>query len=166
MGSGKTTVGKILAEKLALPFMDLDEEIEKSENLSIPEIFNSRGEIYFRKLENKILKEILISQESFVLAVGGGTPCYGDAIKIMKESPNAIVIYLRTPIGILAKRLFSQKSLRPLISHLKTFEDLTEFVGIHVFERSSFYSRAHFIIDTADDEPVSVAEKIKKIIVD
>lgn len=163
MASGKTAVGKILANQLAVPFIDLDDAIETAVNLPIPEIFASKGEIFFRNQEAKILKEILSSHENFVLATGGGTPCYGDSLKIMKETPNAAVIYLRTPISVLAHRLESEKSFRPLIAHVNTLDELTEFIGIHVFERSRFYHQAHFTIDTGTDSELEVAEKIVKI---
>lgn len=160
MGCGKSAVGKILAENRSISFIDLDHEIEKSLELSIPEIFASKGEIFFRKQENKILKEILTVPDNFILATGGGTPCYGNSLKIMKETPNTTVIYLRTPISVLAQRLFLEKSNRPLIAHLNTLEQVTEFIGIHIFERSQFYNQAHFTLDTGNQSAATVAAEI------
>lgn len=160
MASGKSTVGKILADKLRMSFIDLDATIEKSLNLTIPEIFKNRGEIYFRKQENSILKNILKTKDNFIMATGGGTPCYGDSLKMMLENEKTLIVYLRTPISLLAKRLFKEKSERPLISHLKSMEDLSEFIGIHIFERSSFYNQAEIIIDIKSESEEKVAETI------
>ncbi len=82
MGSGKSSVGKKLAEVLGISFMDLDDEIEKREHISIQKIFSKKGEIYFRKIEKEVLQTILIKRDSFVLATGGGTPCYADSMNI------------------------------------------------------------------------------------
>ena len=76
MGSGKSAIGSFLSEKLQIPFYDLDSEIEKIEQISIAKLFQTKGEIYFRKTENEVLKKILALEENFVLSLGGGTPCY------------------------------------------------------------------------------------------
>lgn len=76
MGSGKTTLGKKLANKLGYAFFDLDELIEEQEKLSISEIFSKQGENYFRTVEQKILHKKLITNQPLVLSVGGGTPCF------------------------------------------------------------------------------------------
>jgi len=76
MGSGKSTVGHHLAKKLYLTFTDLDNHIEKKENKTISEIFNEKGEIYFRKKEHEYLKQFINENDSYVLSLGGGTPCY------------------------------------------------------------------------------------------
>ena len=75
MGSGKTTVGKLLAHTLGFRFVDLDEWIERSEGCSIRELFETKGEAYFRLCESRALQEQLITDDSVVLATGGGTPC-------------------------------------------------------------------------------------------
>lgn len=160
MGSGKTSVGKVLAEGLNLPFRDLDNEIEKAEKQSIPEIFSNKGEIYFRKTENKVLKTILSEAESFVLATGGGTPCYADSLEVMINAEDVLTVYLKAPLSVLGKRLFVEKDHRPLIAHLKSKEELTEFLGIHLFERSHFYNQAGLIIDIGEDCPKTIAKRI------
>ena len=78
MASGKSTIGKILAKELNLSFIDLDHYISDREQMSIPEIFNQKGEIYFRKIETKCLLEVLEKEQEFILSLGGGTPCYGN----------------------------------------------------------------------------------------
>ena len=161
MGSGKTTVGKLLAENLQLPFLDLDTEIEHSVKMSIADIFETKGEIFFRKMENKILKELLNTFDSFVLATGGGTPCYADSLEVMLQAEHTITIYLKTPISVLAKRLYTERAHRPLIAHIDTLEKLSEFIGIHVFERAHFYNQAEIVLDCNTQDPKEIAETIQ-----
>jgi len=160
MGSGKSTIGKILASRMNYPFMDLDEQIEQSENLSIPEIFKQKGEIYFRKLENKVLKNLLSSAENLVLATGGGTPCYADSLEFMLKSSDTVVVYLKTSIPVLSERLFESRSDRPLVEHLESLEEMKTFIGIHLFERSYFYNQAELTIENNEISPLEVAEVI------
>lgn len=164
MGSGKSAVGKILAEKLNFPFIDLDDAIENSTGLSISELFKTKGEIFFRKQENKVLKEVLNASDHFILATGGGTPCYGDAMNLIKNTPDSKVIYLRTPISVLTRRLYHEKSARPLIAHLNTTEDLAEFIGIHIFERSQFYNRADITIDTGTKTVEEIVDEVMVVL--
>lgn len=143
MGSGKSTIAKQLARALDLPFTDLDNYIEKKEQSSVKDIFNSKGEIYFRKKEGAYLKELMEDQKAGVLAVGGGTPCYGNNMQHIKK--DSISIYLKGNIGTLSQRLKKEKSKRPLIASLND-DQLTEFVGKHLFERSAYYDQAFKII--------------------
>ncbi len=160
MGSGKTSVGKVLAKRLAVPFKDLDREIEKREGLTISEIFDQKGEIHFRKAENRTLKTLLKKPDDFVLATGGGTPCYANSLLEMLEAEEALTVYLKTSVPMLSERLFSQREHRPLLRHLNTLEALQEFVGIHLFERSHFYNQAGLVVDTGKDSPGQIAERI------
>ncbi len=141
MGSGKSTIGKLLAGNLNYEFIDLDKYIESSEKMKIPKIFESKGEIYFRKKEFDYLNEILDTKDDFVLSTGGGTPCYGENMNaILLATSN--VFYLKVSIAGLINRLISEKEHRPLISNIPN-EELPEFIGKHLFERSYFYSRAN-----------------------
>ena len=158
MGSGKTTVGKQLAERLQLQFLDLDDFIEEKEKMSIADIFGSRGELYFRKQENIHLKEVLQQQDNFVLSVGGGTPCYGKNLEAILNSSKT-VFYLKVPIAELAQRLSEQKAQRPLVSHIPD-DELPEFIGKHLFERSEFYNQAYEVIDCGSKEPEIVVKEI------
>ena len=85
MGCGKTYWGKILAQKMNLPFFDLDKLVEEREEKSIIEIFAEEGEEYFRMLEKDVLHLITESHESFVMACGGGTPCFFNNIEYLKK---------------------------------------------------------------------------------
>ena len=164
MGSGKSVVGKQLSDRLNLPFKDLDTEIESTEGLSIPQIFAEKGEIYFRKLENRTLKNLLALKQDFVLATGGGTPCYADSLTAMLQNENTVTIYLKPPLNVLVDRLFLEREKRPLLEHLETKEQLMEYIGIHVFERSHFYNRAGKTIEVGTDSPENVANRITEAI--
>jgi shikimate kinase len=164
MGCGKSVVGKKLATSLGISFKDLDTEIEKSCEQSISQIFAEKGEIYFRKMELKILEALLNYPENFVMATGGGTPCYGMTMDLIKQNKDAISIYLKTPIDVLVARLLPEKEKRPLISHLTSAEDLTDFVRKHLFERGYFYNQAHIIVNSEETVEKTVAEILQKLV--
>lgn len=148
MGSGKSTIGKELARVLKYDFIDLDDYISKKEAATIQDIFTKKGEIYFRKKETSYLKEILETREDLVLALGGGTPCYASNLDIIKANKETFSFYLKLSIPSLVNRLFLERQHRPLISHIDNTDDLSEFIGKHLFERAQFYSQAQFIINT------------------
>ena len=160
MGSGKSTIGKKLARVLKYEFIDLDEYISDKERASIPEIFANRGEIYFRKKETIYLNEILSNKEDVVLALGGGTPCYASNLNTIKTSEETSSFYLKLSIPSLVKRLFLEKQNRPLISHLETTDELSEFIGKHLFERTQFYNQAQYILNADDLTQKDILEDI------
>lgn len=160
MASGKSTIGKILANKLHYDFIDLDDYIEKEEQTSIVNIFKSKGEIYFRKLETAHLKAILRNKNNVVLSLGGGTPCYGNNMDVILDDGNSKSIYLKTGIPTLVGRLKNEKSKRPLIAHIETDDLLTEFIGKHLFERSQFYNLAEVKITTDKKTEADIVEEL------
>jgi shikimate kinase len=163
MGSGKSSVGKKLASVLNISFIDIDSEIEKKEGCEISEIFSNKGEIYFRKIENTVLKEVLLRPDSFVLATGGGTPCYGDAMSFILGQENVNVIYLKMSFETLSERLFLGKEKRPLLAHLNSKADLEDFVRKHLFERGYYYNQAHFVVENEAEIDKTVAKIISKL---
>lgn len=165
MGSGKSTIGKNLATVLNYNFLDLDEYISEQENCSIPELFKNKGEIYFRKKETQYLNEVLSTKDNLVLALGGGTPCYGNNINILLDSSNVNLFYLKLSIPNLVLRLFKEKDSRPLISHLTTKEELTEFIGKHLFERTQYYNQASNIITSDNKSKKDILEEIVKALI-
>lgn len=162
MGSGKTTVGKEVAKRMRLTFLDLDDYIESSEQMSIPEIFRQKGELYFRKKEHFYLKEILDKDDSIILSTGGGTPCYGNNLDTIYEYTDNVV-YLKASIQELERRLSKEKEERPLIRNIAD-ADLTEFIGKHLFERSFYYNQARHIVLCDGKSPQELAEEIEKIL--
>jgi shikimate kinase len=111
-GSGKSTLGRPLAQAMNLPFVDLDKEIEKQEQSSIPEIFEKNGEDYFRLTESQILKQWSTSGKDYVLATGGGAPCFHQGIDIINQ--NGLSIFLDVPVEELLRRIGVQSG-RPLL---------------------------------------------------
>ncbi|CAN5151526.1 shikimate kinase [soil metagenome] len=160
MGSGKSLVAHHLAHKLDYSHIDLDDQIALMEGKSIPEIFNQKGELYFRKLETEVLKDTLNDPASLIVALGGGTPCYGNNLQLIKGHPTSKIVYLKAPVEFLTHRLFSEKDTRPVISHLKQKEDLEDFIRKHLFERSHYYLQADFIVNVVGKSPDEIAESI------
>lgn len=160
MGTGKSHISNILSSKLNFKLFDLDQEISNKFELSIAEIFKNNGEIFFRKAEKETLNEILSSEEHLILSVGGGTPVYYDNMERINDK--SISIYLRTGVSTLTERLKKNKHKRPLIAKIAD-EDLPEFIAKHLFERNSFYSKAHYIVDTDQKTTEEVAEEIIQI---
>jgi len=161
MGSGKSTVGKVLAEKLNVDFFDLDDIIEKENKLSVSDIFKTKGELFFRKQENQLLTNVL-NKNSFVLSVGGGTPMYFNNMKLIIQ--NSISIYLRSDLSTLTERLFKEKENRPLISHLKTKESMKEFIAKHIFERKVQYENAKYVVDISNKIVDVIKDEILKLL--
>jgi shikimate kinase len=136
MGSGKSTLGKALAEALALPFIDLDTEIESRSKASIASIIEDQGELKFRRLESQVLTQSIAASEHGVFALGGGTPVFYNHMELLNAEGETI--FLDVPVGELAKRLEGDIN-RPLIQNK---EDVAEFVAKHMFERRPYYSKA------------------------
>jgi len=163
MGSGKSTIGKLLAGNLDYDFIDLDDYIASSEHMEIPKIFESKGELYFRKKEFEYLNEILNTKDDFVLSTGGGTPCYGENMHAILEATSN-VFYLKVSIAGLINRLISEKEHRPLISNIPN-EELPEFIGKHLFERSYFYSQANHNLLCDENSNEELVLKIEALLV-
>ena len=136
MASGKSTLGKALAQALAQPFIDLDVEVERTAGTAISEIITAKGELHFRKLESAVLKGLLQQHETGVFALGGGTPVFYNHMDLLNAKGETI--FLDVPVGELAKRLEGDLK-RPLIQNK---EDVAEFVAKHMFERRPYYSQA------------------------
>src|SRR5690606_16373092 len=140
---------------------DLDALIVQKEQKSIADIINTKGEIYFRKLESATLTALLNKNESYLLSLGGGTPCYGNNLEIIQQS-GAITIYLKADIETLTERLFTEKSHRPLIAHLEDKAALNDFIRKHLFERGFYYNQANIKITTDGKSPEEIANEISK----
>ena len=156
-GSGKSTVGRLLANQLAMNYYDLDAEIESAAGKTIAEIFSEGEEDLFRKLEAATLLETITNQKSFVMAAGGGTACFFDGMKVMNDA--GVTIYLDTPIDVLITRT-KKKQHRPLLqaSPVSVIKGLLN-------KRQKCYSQAKYRIDTTGLEPLGKVERIIKLIV-
>ncbi|TXK72305.1 shikimate kinase [Mesonia sp. HuA40] len=151
MGSGKSYYSRLLAKELGFKYLDLDLEIKKKVGKSISAIFSSRGEIFFRKLEHEMLEELLKTQDNFVLALGGGTPCYGNNLELIAKTTNLKSIYIKRDLNYLLNVLWKEKAKRPMIAHLDKEEDLEDFIRKHMFERQYYYQQADLSLKPSND---------------
>lgn len=136
-GSGKSTFGRHLASILEYPYYDLDQLIEDRFQMKIPEIFVQKGEGKFREWETEVLQGFLKREESFVLASGGGCPCFNDNMDIINK--NAVSVYLDVPIEEISVRLgLSKAHKRPMFSGLDQGEITLKLKSLLV-EREYFY---------------------------
>ncbi|MGB1451134.1 MAG: shikimate kinase, partial [Marinirhabdus sp.] len=162
MGSGKSAVGKVLSTILNYSFVDLDTEIERSEKQPLQQLFATKGEIYFRKKEANVLHGLLLTKENQVIALGGGTPCYGTVLHDLKNRGGVTTIYLKLGIPQLTDRLLKEKNIRPLISHIKTRQTMAQFIGKHLFERAPFYEQADAVFAVKDETVAETARQIAR----
>jgi len=158
-GSGKTTIGRQLAEKLNLPFVDLDLEIEKLEGKTVQEIFAKKKENYFREVESRVLNNLCSSQDDFVMATGGGAPCFFDNMDVMNHSGKTI--FLDVPASEIASRL-QKTSLteRPLFSKLSS-DQLKDKIEWLRSQRISFYQQAQVAIEGSSFSPEGIMFLLK-----
>lgn len=146
MGTGKSFWANKLSTALKIPAFDLDKEIEKSEGKTIPEIFAEKGETYFRQKENEVLKAFG-KKNNFILATGGGAPCFHDNIAWMNN--NGVTIWIDEPLSIIASRLKKGKSHRPLIANIAD-EDLESFFYEMREKRKPFYSKSKYHLNSGN----------------
>ncbi len=152
MGSGKTTVGKVLADFLGCPFMDLDDLIVKKAGKSIPEIFAQDGEPAFRQLEARLLRQTVekYTENTVVLALGGGAVTTPASASLLREK--TVCIYLRATLETLLARLEGETAGRPLAD---------ASLASRLAAREPLYEEtAHVIIDTDGLTPEEVADEI------
>ena len=162
MAVGKTTIAKLISEKTGLKMVDLDNLIEEKTNLSVSEIFEQKGEIFFRKVEHDFFKELIEKDEQLIISTGGGTPCYANN-HLLINSNNTISIYLKASIPIIFERLKSDKINRPLVVN-QSDEELKEFIAKHLFERSYFYNQATFKISVDNKNPEIIVREIIQLL--
>ena len=156
MGCGKTHWGKLLSRKLQMPFFDLDEMIVEREEKQITEIFAELGEEYFRMLEKDVLHMITESHESFVMACGGGAPCFFNNIDYMKR--NGTTVFINCSIECLHSRLVKEKDQRPLIRSIPD-DELKSYIIKKYSDRKIFYQQAHIILNEDDITLEALIEK-------
>lgn len=156
MGSGKTSIGKKLANKLNLDFFDLDQFIETKSQKTITELFTEKGEKAFRTIENENLVE-LSSKKDCVISLGGGTPCFGINMEIIKHTGTSI--YLKLEEAILVGRLRLKRAKRPLIANLND-EEISILVHKRLNEREVFYKQADYTIESSHPSAKMIVELI------
>lgn len=156
-GSGKSSLGKRLARRLGVKFIDTDKEVELSEGASVADIFHYGGEEYFRKSERMTVERVANDGIDMVVATGGGLPTWQDNMEWMTRS--GIVIYLRrSPEQILSRLSAYGREKRPMFRG-KSDEELLVFMRQQMAERERFYRMAHYEVDCTticDDDVVEM----------
>ncbi len=151
-GSGKSTLGKQLADALHLPFMDLDSEIERECKNPITEIFKVKGEAWFREKEAQVLRERSKENQTFVMATGGGTPCFHDGIDFMNRI--GVTIFLDVPIDVITDRITNEgKEARPLLAKEEDTE-ISSVISKLYTDRHVYYSK---VTHRVSDYDISVS---------
>ena len=160
MGCGKSTIGRKVADKLGISFVDLDKYIEERYFKSVPVIFAEEGEERFREKERISLLEV--SQfENVIVGTGGGAPCFFDNMEVMNN--NGITVYIAPDTDVLATRLLKSKTERPLIAG-KSPEELILFINNALLKRAPFYEKAKIIIRGENNlDPQMVIDKIRQL---
>jgi shikimate kinase len=158
MGSGKTTVGRALAELLRWEFVDLDEHIERQEGMTVREIFAARGEEEFRRIEHSVLRSLLAGVSSrMVLALGGGAIVRANNTELIRAK-QPLIVFLETPVEEMVQRcgvgdVAGPENARPLASDRAAFQALYE-------QRLPHYRTAHLTITTQDKSIEEVAKEL------
>ena len=151
MGSGKSTIGRLLAQHFDLPFLDIDAAIEQRTNSAISQIFEDNGELYFRRLEQQMLDELPGVLQ--IVACGGGLPCFEDNLLRLKQK--GLVVYLEVPPSVLYARIQNEID-RPLLQDRTAFERL-------FLARESFYRAADVILN-ANVQPAELLREMEQVL--
>lgn len=158
MGSGKSSIGKLLAEKTQMNFLDTDIVIEKEQGRSIPDIFAESGETYFRNLETKLLQRLVLETDNTVIAIGGGMPLREENQILLHKL--GILIYLEAAKETIIERLYKDRS-RPLLQGGSLEDRIVHLMSLrkHIYEDTS-----DSIIITDHKSPEWICSEIKKVI--
>jgi shikimate kinase len=150
MGCGKSYVGRNLAPLMGYDYIDIDKFIEEKEGLSVKEIFEKKGEDYFREQEREFINQV-DSQKNLVVSTGGGAPCFFDNMEVMNEK--GITVYLNRNKEKVIWRLLKGQYKRPLIAHLSP-KELAEFYDERLESRKQFYEKAKIHVGDADVQEI------------
>ena len=163
MGSGKTTVGKKLANRLQYAFIDLDQFIQEKEGRTVEELFDNEGEAFFRTLESKYLRSLPTGPSGLVVATGGGLPCHDKNMAYMNQ--NGLTLYLQLKPGQLYHRLKHAKYRRPLLKE-KNDEEVMRYIKQKLEERTPYYDQAQLTYNASNLKIPELIERIKEFLGD
>ncbi len=158
MGSGKTYLGRSLAQQMGLRFYDLDTLVEESTGKTVSAIFSGMGEEAFRQAERESLLRIL-QEDQLVLSTGGGAPAYRDQMDLMNRS--GLTVYLRCHPRTLYERLKNAPEERPLLRGLSG-DSLLEYIRSTLDSREAWYNQARLIIQADELNPMSLYESVAR----
>jgi len=149
MACGKTTIGKVVAERTGYDFVDLDCLIEAERGKTVSQIFAEQGENEFRKLEHEYLQKICL-QKNTIVATGGSVPCFHNNMELMNSAGKTI--YLKfSPDDLKTRIQLSSQNSRPLVAE-KNDEELLQFIRENLPKREKYYEQANFIVMGNDEE--------------
>ena len=158
--SGKSTIGKLLSRQLFTEFIDLDELIVQHEGISITDIFQKKGESYFRELERQILMEQLSRNGSgYVLATGGGTPCFFDNMDLMNQ--HGVTIFINVPIEDLFQKLQKKGTQKSPLLQNKSSEELLLELQSKFDERKKYYAESQIILKQTF---IDISERVNQVL--
>ena len=160
MGTGKSTVGKLLAQNLSWDSLDLDDVLVEKCQMPIADFFATQGEEAFRALERMALLEVLQSKRNLVLALGGGTPCYLDNMDYILKHTKSIWI-TSTALDML-ERLKKQPQKRPLLQNMPS-EQWLDFIEKKMLDRQKYYQKADFCVQNNASKQDLVTEILQKL---
>jgi shikimate kinase len=161
MGAGKSTTGKRLARRLAMPFVDLDDAFEARYRYSIPRFFERFGEAKFREFEHACLLGVIAGHHEAVISTGGGTACHHDHMAVMNAA--GITVYLKMHPASLAQRLNRARRLRPLVRDVKN-DDMQAFIEKQLSARGKFYEQAQLIVKGENLDLDALVKEVNTII--
>ena len=155
-GAGKTTIGRRLARRLRVPFVELDHRIERTANMNLGELFSLHGEQYYRRLERDVLEHVLDERRAIVLATGGGLVTSGDTFALLRRA--AVTVWLRATPEDHWNRVLRQGDRRPMADHPQAMADLRALLA----GREPLYATADHIIETSGLNPEKIVQLIVK----
>lgn len=157
--SGKSTIGKLIAKQLGYNFIDLDKVIVEHEGMEISDIFSAKGEDYFREIERKLLLDLINLDEGFILATGGGAPCFFDNMQMMNQ--HGITIYLDVAVKDLFNKLSKKGTQkRPLLKNI-SMEDLFLELRNKLNVRKQYYEQSKICLEQNIGE---ITQRVNQVI--